>query len=1037
MRKVAQFGFVVLQAAAIAIPQTAVSQTRDAQTSSVAEGKASADRPWGKYQVLLTPQARLTFLVQNAYLEKLERDLKSSPKLSRFLMESLSLPIEERLSAIREYRAWWTRADELWSTSPEHGRNEKSSVQVRTDYLTHAPKSPRVRYMKLMLEQGFHDFTLAGMRSIESLESEKNFEVRLVQLAAVLGHMVRDQDNLEVLASLSNFLLLIAHDKTVDAKVREKLLPHANELSKKVAKALRDAQGVDVLNPVNLVGGAVFFRGAIQVMAKASLGRALIAKWNGASTIAKAGAASVGGHAVVLAKTVESKPTLTEDQALVQAARERMQNPGDVLLKESSRFQAMSSESLSIDGLSAMAKSLVYAPYSSVEHAKKYAELIAYSERHIRASGKRYDQGFPASPADFLRLRDDITARFQRYMKKRGLNKVDDEAIAVLRGYISPYVAAHKDLQESVLLAIGSPGEGGNCVTRALLYTSIFYPLLVQYQNPDYRFGLMMWTDHVEPVLYLPKTDVALAISSLKVVEKPERPSLLEPRVLAASFLFRASSKTLHKEDASVVSNGLYSKAKMAIFKGPYFDLGLSSGRVESLRETDPNPSPLTTFVYSDRLKAAGALQRSMNSRPVGLNPLSEVSKVRDLLKTLGKDSAAPVEQILAPLRFDEGNPDPMQVALSTSESALASYSRKPTRFPLGFDGSAIVKFFFPGKEFLKLSRTPDRSRSDFELRLQRVLNESLNSDVWRRLKSADGLSLLDFRRDVDAQMSIIGFTEFVRELRELNRSDKKRGLSETFKMDLERYLETTGLAEDLAAAEANAKRALSKLTNDPSGRELVRYLEMANSMSSADKVRHVQALYGYVLLAGNAEEIKNQFWELELDVAEIKPVAEKAKEAKPALPTQLPPHSFGGGGKPVGITMVLANSQKPKPVKGTLDPEVAFLTLHYFSDVLSSRLGLVEKMVSVENKRVGSLKIMNFASKFFGWMPQIDSFGAWQGVRADRWVDMGQTSLCLAGRADQPVTARACEFLKKLDQELQFNEIEEDFKAPELGSNS
>lgn len=91
-----------------------------------------------------------------------------------------------------------------------------------------------------------------------------------------------------------------------------------------------------MLNPVNLVGGAVFFRGASQVLAKSSFARGLFSKWNSSSTLTKA---------------LEGKPNLSADQELIQAARERMQNPGLILQQNAARLPVVSSASLSIDGL--------------------------------------------------------------------------------------------------------------------------------------------------------------------------------------------------------------------------------------------------------------------------------------------------------------------------------------------------------------------------------------------------------------------------------------------------------------------------------------------------------------------------------------------------------------------------------------------------------------------------------------------------------------------------------------------------------------
>ncbi|MDZ4084994.1 MAG: hypothetical protein U1E10_18775, partial [Bdellovibrionales bacterium] len=385
---------------------------------------ALAERaPWGQFQVLEHPQVRLTFLVQSAYLERIEKDIDQAPKISRFLMGKMSLDANERKRAIQEYRDWW-QARELEHIS--RLADLPSNVQLSTRKLSEAfekelqsepPSSARRKrmlFVQMILKSGFHDFTLGGFRAIERLEAEKDLGTRLVGLAEALEVMTRDEESLETLASLSNLLLVISSHNEVSEANRKQLKPYAVSLSKKVDKAIREAGLIDVLNPANLVGGAVLFKTAGQVALRSPIVIKALSQWSKLSGVSKATVVSAAGHAAVLSTVIQ--PNTKAIDGLSNEATARL---GQGISKSSKyvlqSYAGPANDSISLDSARSRAEELLYSS-SSLKSAWKYAELIAYGER-LLASEEIFNLSFRGhKTSDFIQRRDEVMLRFDRYM---------------------------------------------------------------------------------------------------------------------------------------------------------------------------------------------------------------------------------------------------------------------------------------------------------------------------------------------------------------------------------------------------------------------------------------------------------------------------------------------------------------------------------------------------------------------------------------------------------------------------------------------
>lgn len=1070
--------------------------------ASQAEGQSQKvpANGWGRFKVLETPQIRLTFLVQSAYLESVERDLDQAPKLSKFLMGKLSISVEERKLAIKEYRQWWLEKEaehiQKLESVPEDSqissRNlwRKFSAQIdalekkdgeaagKKDGEAFSRRS-RMLYVQNVLRSGFHDFTLAGFKGIEDLESERDFGKRLIGLTNILVQMTRDHDRLDTLASLSNLLLLISRSESVSESNRNLILPAAIRLSKKVESAARDAGKIDILNPASLIGGAVVFKTVGQLALKSPVVMSIIGAWSKTSGMTKAVGASVAGHGVVLSSVIKSESGASLEKKLDPESLEK--GIGSSAKGILVRTNKVENDSISLDAARALAKNILYSP-ESPELALKYGELFAFGER-LLVSEDIFNlsvRGFRTT--DFLKIRNEVLLRFDRYMTKRGLKVVDAAALAILKAYVDEHIPQHLDGQPLVLMSTLRPVLRGNCVSRMLALTAMFYPAYLKYSDPNLKFGLMLWEDHVEAVLYQSESKMALSIHSLTPLSPNESPALVSPRILAAAFLYRSTSYRLFgvgfNYEGSAADTELYPKSRLQMTGSKYPDVNGSSDLTTSKIDRDPNPSPFISYLYANKVKV-GDKKRQLDLQLSNDSAGNGLRDIRDLMSGLMKrepfDGLNQKSRQAISSRIDSTNPaaqvtDPFVTVLSTNEIGRLIPSRARSKFPLIFLRADEWSFIEPSASYLKHKATPYRDAAD-ALTMVRSEAKALQAmEPWKALARGEVGLIADLKANTEFQFGLKDLQTVMRSLENFIRVNDPRDESEfPFRYRVRDLFEVLGVNDDYAAIKVSAEKALNSILADQSGRTLSEYLENANSLKNSDRVRHLQWLYLLISLNGDLEGYQRQFGRLEFSVQSKKSKGEEAAGEK--VPIAQRQQESSGNFAPIVMTLrpaLISRSSLPKPpqkVKVVVEPEVAILVLHYFSGALteSERLKIVAEIADSDPMSQTSLK---FSSKFFGWMPGIDIHMSWQNELANAWIDLTQTACeqpqrtrgsvecsvdaynqqrCVIRKYALPpskeseastkpsIKSKSCQFLGKVSGELIFDEISELFDRPGL----
>jgi hypothetical protein len=973
------------------------------------KGGKTAAAPWGRFQILENPQIRLTFLVQSAYLESVEKEVDQAPRISRFLMEKTSLDAGERKQAIKEYREWWfakeTGHNEYLGLDPRD--TQFSSAQMRgfleSDIQSEPPSSvrgKRLRFVQMILESGFSDFTLAGFKAIERLEAEKDLGARLIALAEALGHMAKDEDRLETLASLSNLLLIISTNDGVSEANRKRLKPHAIDLSKKIDKAIRDAGLIDILNPAGLMGGAIVFKTVGQLTLKSPIIMKALGQWSKSSTVTKATIASAAGHAAILSSVSQPKDNNLEDiskEALLRLQAGIVGSSKTVL----ELLPGSTNDSISLDAARVKAEEILYGE-ANLKAAWKYAELIGYGER-LLISPSIYDlstRGLKTS--DFIEKRDAVMLRFERYMAKRGLKVVDADALAMLKAFVDEYIPKHQDGQPFALVSTLRPSLKGNCVTRTLALTAMFYPAFLRYENPDLKFGIMIWENHIEAVLVNTKSKTAISIYSMTPLELKSSPSVLSPRALAATFLYRSFSPRLFGSQPEKNSS-LYPRSRLVISKSIANPVAFPDDLTTSTRDRDPNPSPFSTALYADQLSVGD--RKPLLDDGISTNPSNGgLRDVRNLLSALidghsSEELATKSSQALSVRnqagRIPSQTPDPFTTALSVNEIGRLVLSRSPTKLPVLFVRADEWTLAENSQTFLRRKATPYRTPNDFEAELKKELKELQDNLKWRRLADREAQSFSEFTSDVDFQFEVMDFSEIITRLQGLNVSRSKSELSEyPFRFGIEDLLEVLGLNDQFSEVQKSARRLLAPITQDGSSGILFQFLKTADGMKDSDRVRQIQGLYVALYLSGQAQEFNKLLAKLEIQIAKQQPA-----EAK-VLPRELPQFDRTKTKnlmvqlRPIDAKAGSGSGSESGPqearIKMSLSAEMVFLLLHYFQTDVPDWQRLVGQIADSKEQHVSILK---FSSKFFNWMPSIDVHGSWQNRLADGWVNLGQTA--------------------------------------------
>lgn len=1030
---------------------------------------------WGKFHILENPQIRLTFLVQSAYLESVEKEIDQAPKLSKFLMGKTSLEANERKLAIKEYREWWLakEAGHVRQLGSVSGDIQISSKNLRDWFESEIQSEPpsalrrkRMLFVQTTLRAGFADSTLNGFRAIERLESEKDLGARLIGLTEALGHMAKDEARLETLASLSNLLLVISLNDGVSESNRNRLKPHAVALSKKLDKAIRDSDQIDVLNPAGLVGGAVVFKAVGKLALKSPTVLKVLGLWSNAPVVAKATIASTAGHAAVLTSLNQSKGNSPD--SISKEAEQRLQSDIGVNLQSVlARKAGPKNDSISLDAVRVRAEELLYSK-ADFKSAWKYAELIGYGER-LLVSSEIFDlanRGLETT--DFIEKRDSVMLRFERYMAKRGLKVVDADALAMLKAFVDEYIPSHKDGQPFALVSTLRPERKGNCVSRTLALTAMFYPAYLRYENPDLKFGLMFWEDHMEAVLVNTKTKSAMSIHSMIPLDLKTSPSVISPRALAGAFLYRSVSPRLFGSQTGR-SADLYPRSRLVITKAKAAQVKGQSDLTTLERDRDPNPSPFTTALYADQL-LVGAQKPLLDSR-ISTDPSSGgLRDVRNLMAALvgtetfdelrAKSNEAFNARIQA-ARSAPPVPDPFTTVLSTNEFARLVPSRSPMKFPFVFLRADEWWVTERTQIFLRRSETPHKNASDIEAVLRKELKELQDNSTWRRLAMGEGQSIAEFTSGVDFQFELMDFSEIILRLKGLNVGRVDREMREfPFRYGVEDLIEILGVNDEFSEIQKAAANVLAPIIEDKSGRGLFRFLQSADTMRNSDRVRQIQGLFVAYKVSGQSDRLAKLLGQLDIKVARQQP-----KETKKVGEDQV--RFDWSKSKPLVVHLVPTEPKgrlgdgpmQDRRIKMSLSPEVVFLLLHYFNTDVPESRRLVDEIAESEEFRASTLK---FSSKFFGWLPGIDVHGTWQNQLANGWVDLSQTvcnppepvgsgadcitlhsypsrTICKAGNvsapspAVDPMKTKACEFLATISSELIFDELFENFDRPDL----
>jgi hypothetical protein len=775
---------------------------------------------------------------------------------------------------------------------------------------------------------------------------------------------------------------------------------------------------------------------------------------------------SVAGHAAVLG-ALSQRGEMPQVSELVDAS----ENASDRAARRSEIASIASTAKLTtsrpaiklkrptIDDAHNLAEEILFSK-STLATAMKYADLIAISERLLPRSDLRHAYRHDLSADEFVKNRDDILRRFDRYMTTRGITVADDQAIAVLRGYVDFYVGPHKEGQAIATLAALRPGDGGNCVARALNFTAFFYPAYKKYENRNFRFGIMNWTNHVEAVLYNAESDAAVALYPMTILDRKAdsqgSPAVVDPREFAAAFLYREKSPRIWKGTAKhLPEKGLHDRSYLEIAPahlgiGDWVKSGLGDlGRdrlTTSREDLDQNPSPLISAGYADpftipetqRTGMNGSWSRRHVSRLAVRDALAAVARndVRAGLIALKNRTASSKESVLS---NTPGFEDPAVTRLSSSETGFISSTRKVSLFPVTFDRGRI-RLHVLHRDVPGSRKTPYPTAAEFEDEIVARARVFLQHPKWRQLTSGEIKTFESLVEDIDFATGLIDFANFSYFL--YVPVEPNSGLY-PFRSELAERFEALGIRNETDAARRAIDRITGTYVADSTGLRLKQYLEAANGAKVGDRIRRFHVL-PIVTWASYDMELYNRFTRqigsLGLKVIEPGSAHEKEAAAAPAKPTL---SSRAQETRTKTMTVVIlpnrGESRLATPEKLRLDPISSVLYLHYAGyDVSPFDVNDVMKVLS-QPKLVAQMTTI--LEKFFQWMPMIDQPATWENTLADRWILDGD-KYCgrVSANREGPDTTRpsladenSCRLSTTLSSLLRFDEAYLNFTSPSI----
>ncbi len=337
-------------------------------------------------------------------------------------------------------------------------------------------------------------------------------------------------------------------------------------------------------------------------------------------------------------------------------------------------------------------------------------------------------------------------------------------------------------------------------------------------------------------------------------------------------------------------------------------------------------------------------------------------------------------------------------------------------------------------------------------------LKELQDNPRWKKLVAGDSISMNDFTSDVDFQFELMDFAEIFGRLKRINETRTELEMREgPFRYGVEDLMEILGVTDDYVGVQKAAATVGSPIVEDKSGRALFKFLKAANELKNSDRVRQIQGLYVALKLSGKSEAFHEVLGRLEIAVLNELPKVQKAAPEGDRNHLDLNPQKTKfdwSNPKPLVVQILPPKSGAGHEtrLKVGLEPQTAFLLIHYFNTAVPNWAQLVQQIAESEPN---SKTILSLSSKFFGWMPGIDVHRSWQSELADGWVDLSQkvcnppqptgtSGDCVMTKSLPPIRicqpiqvknakSKSCDLLSKMSGELMFDEISEQFDRPNL----
>lgn len=447
---------------------------------------------------LSQPTSRMTLFLYTLVLGNYAENLPQETEISAKLM-GLTTPVSDRKAQIQNFLS-------EWSNRLETTDNPQSQMIFQELFST--KKFP---FIEKLLNGALDNQALEALTNFKKLEMYADREKRELRIVQWTSYLVANPNYIDSGMAIAELFSLGGGPSAKS---------EAQNLKDRLRKAFEDHQKIDIVSPeMFLVGVGLLRTGflGISYLSRYRVMNSVFSSIKNSQTISKAIAVSVGGHAAVLAWPQTQGP-------------------------ESYNKEINLPEFVKSKGLSTVTQGQLNERLSGLmKNWRAYRNTIADDMAEIFFIGEaltgRINVKIQNDPARIFKLKNRISRRFDSYMKSRKLEKVDRKAILALRQMMSPFLHGYKSKVD--LFSPMAYGNPANCVGRALLYSSLFYPILMKYKSADFDFGLQYYTDHVEAVIVDNKKGNNFALQSMAAVPKAVDVPVYRPEVLLATYLYQ------------------------------------------------------------------------------------------------------------------------------------------------------------------------------------------------------------------------------------------------------------------------------------------------------------------------------------------------------------------------------------------------------------------------------------------------------------------------------------------------------------------